>query len=151
MMDTSNFKEMFTSDEVKQLRAELEAANAEIERLLKQASIFNGRFAEDQLQLAAKDDEIAAFESDVDTIAQHNIELQRELAARDLVIQKMREALQKIQLLNTCDDFNGRKMHRIAETALSLQPTTEALDAYVNERLDEMSRAAYPSLYKESE
>jgi chromosome segregation ATPase len=192
-------------NEITRLRAELEAAKADIERLFKQASIFNGRFAEDQEQLAAKDAEIehlrrklaGACESglthmgnaanyrrecvelqdelkaakarctrrleDIALQAERYVSLQstthdlmQQIAARDLVIKQLREVLAsyrsdvlfRIGSASPYRQVASDYQERIKET-LSLQPTTEALDAYVNERLDEMSRAAYPSLYSE--
>ena len=56
---------------------------------------------------------------------QQEAELRRELAARDLVIKQMREALRALI-------FNNPYSGRFADV-LALQPTTEALDAYVEQ------------------
>ncbi len=68
----------------------------------------------------------------------------KEIAARDLVIQQMREAL---QIYVDFGKANGSDAPR-AEEALSLQPTTSALDAYVTERVAE-EREAIAKWYEE--
>ena len=132
------------------LQYEHEAAKAEIERLFKQASIFNGRFAEDQLQLAAKDAEIERLNNSFIDLAEWRA---ADIAARDLVIKQMLEVL--LKAISSCFDRQSYERHMsdpsyFTNQALSLQPTSEALDAYVKARMDEMSRAAYPHLYKEN-
>ncbi len=162
--------ERLTLADYKQLRTDLAAAKAEIERLntIIESNIDDGI---DKI-LAMSDEQISALAGyegrspdDQATIARQCMDiamLKTELAARDLVIKQMREAvaegMEHVEAI-TCDaegsvcllgsdDLRADKYHLqdgidIIREALALQPTTEALDAYVQRAVErEKERSA---------
>ena len=129
-----------TSKKIAELRTDLAAA--------KERERTNDILLEQQGdKLAALNDELAAAKAEIETktreLAQEvyyanqyrvgNNNLQKDLAARDLVIKQLREAVYWLKLKT--DPKYG---YPIAEKALTLQPTTEALDAYVQRAKEEV-------------
>jgi primase-polymerase (primpol)-like protein len=137
----------FNLQRIEQLTAELEAAKTEIKHITRSRDNFAANAENSLHHLDVARSEIDRLKSGWESDIRHIDTQAKKLAARDLVIQKMREAL--VSAKNTIWHLSHGVNEKVVE-ALTLQPTTEALDAYVNARLDEMSQAAYPSLYKES-
>jgi hypothetical protein len=94
-------------DEITRLRADLEAAKAERDNAGEAIE-----FLRNEIYVARTD-----------------------LAARDLVIKQMRMALQEIVYALKCEatDWENTGVFDDALEALTLQPTTDALDAYVEQ------------------
>ena len=133
-------------DETAELRAELEAAKAEIKHLTRSRDNFAAN-AENSLhhldvarsEIVAKDAEIAALKTkplhyEYETVVQMHYEWTQQLAARDLVIQKMRDALSKL------DSISHMSCNSVQE-ALSIQPDTAALDEYVAQAVEQEREA----------
>lgn len=112
-MDTSNFKEVFTSDETKQLRKRVNELEAENTRLSNLCDKWN---------------------SECDEYRVENKKLSEQLAAHEAVINQMREALEA-----AVAGMGGSYLiwSAKAKQVLTLQPTTEHLDAYVKAMLGE--------------
>ena len=91
---------------------------------LERAAYIEKLEAELAVAKAEIDDLVKVLGDKGDTIREKD----KQLAARDLVISKMREAFEKI-------DSRYMSLPQFACEALALQPTTEALDAYVQEQL----------------
>jgi cell division protein FtsB len=103
-------------DEAAQLRAELEAAKAEIERLNTSPTIEACR---QMIEAQA---------------VKENDELTKQLAARDLVIKQVTD----LASAYLCNPHHG--VGYIEEIAL-IQPTTEALDEYVSQAVEQEREA----------
>jgi len=82
---------------------------------------------------------VFAWKNAAYAMAEKKMIAEKELAARDLVIQQMREAARELRGL--ANHFDNMRMAKIANEALSLQPTTEHLDAYVAEKVKEEREA----------
>lgn len=79
---------------------------------------------------AAREEVHNVRKANIDCVDHFNAAMQ-DLAAQQLVIQQMRAAL-----LLPCDRWNGPQT-LIVNQALAIQPSTEALDAYVAEKVKE--------------
>jgi hypothetical protein len=106
---------------------------------------FSQEFANECLEIADKENErliteLAAAKAEIERLkddwklALREIDIKKyKLAARDLVIKQMREALIAFCDGDVPDDDAPEGYVRKAKNALALQPTTEALDAYVKQ------------------
>jgi hypothetical protein len=128
--------------EREQLRAELQAAREEIERL---NSVIDNNIDDGIDKIMAMSDEqisaLAGYEGrnpeDQAKIARQCMDialLKTQLAAHQLVIQQMREVL--VEMSKDCvTNWPALK------EAVTLQPTTEALDAYVQKAVEQEREA----------
>ena len=113
-------------EEITKLRADLAAARAEIEKLVSENTVF------------AKN--LRGKHSVTGATYEH---LLRQLAARDLVIKQMREAL---SIAMVGGDYLPTERSQLNKV-LALQPTTEALDEFV-QRAVEQERDTYATMCK---
>jgi hypothetical protein len=105
------------ADALEAMQRELDAANAEISKW-RSSSVT----VEEHNELS---------DADAKAVASH---FEKQLAARDLVIQQKDDILREMtdpynEIANDCI------LRRMATSALSLHPTTSALDAYVAEKV----------------
>ena len=115
--------EKLTLADYGQLRAELAAAKAEIESL--RADCLGLAFTQDPM---------------FGRYTRHIEQKDKELAARDLVISKMRDALITVYGCYPPPYGTGEKCVAARE-ALALQPTTEALDEFVKRAVEQEREA----------
>ena len=135
-MDTGNFKEVFTSDETKQLRKRIEELTA-------------CKWPDAYTVIPVKlNGELHATSVPISNEIKM---LRQQLAAHEAVIKQMRDIVWEVNKYvdQTYSDLIGNigsewlaaryvdKLSPILSTALSIQPTTEHLDAYVKEQLGE--------------
>lgn len=116
-------------EDYEQLRArvlELEEAAQDVQTLSAECFSLYERIAELEKERDAAREEVEATRCDLNMVLRESARLREENTAAQLVIQQMREAL---QILDRVSNMSCGKV----QEALSLQPSTEALDAYVAE------------------
>lgn len=122
-MDKTGYADEGTLAYIEQLQTELEAAKATQARYV-----------------AEREEILIELNKEQDS----GTELRQQLAARDLVIQEMREAIsENHEWHKIYDIYDGYIESDLASTnsrALALQPSTEALDAYVAEAVAARSK-----------
>lgn len=126
-LDEANSERNRLRTENAALRAQLEAARAQepVAEAIRQ--FRNGNLEQTTVRWINPDiPHMSKLYTNAPDSAARIAELERELAARDLVIKQIREAL----AMSVSRDAAGR--HNAAQQALAIQPTTAALDAARN-------------------
>jgi phosphate uptake regulator len=84
---------------------------------------------------AAREEVHNVRKANIDCVDHFNAAMQ-DLAAQQLVIQQMRTCIDEIGIFNSKDHISP-EITKICRSALAIQPSTEALDAYVAEKVKE--------------